>query len=161
MKLKVHAETVIDEKDQRLFRDIERMMNYFPKNDDYGVNHRGEKVVLSCHIVARAVGEICGNLVEVTDGLYYPNFNHSWLMTGAGNVIDVYPVGMIGGPILIDRWVAGRRSKKPIYQYREISATEDFIQDWFLKAVRRVARSFRKGIKHEPMQILGKEIQTA
>ena len=34
-----------------------------------------------------------------------PNFEHSWLVTPNKNIIDVYPIGILGRPILVDKIV--------------------------------------------------------
>lgn len=61
----------------------------------------GRDVVLSCHVLARAVGRVFKLRVE--DGFFHPTFQHSWLVTPSGCIIDVYPVGIVGGPIIADR----------------------------------------------------------
>ena len=58
----------------------------------------------SCHVLCIAVGELFG--LKVEHGYYMPGFEHSWCVDRCGNIIDVYPWGVIGGPILIAKIVA-------------------------------------------------------
>ena len=59
---------------------------------------------LSCHVLCMAVGELFD--LKVEHGYYMPGFEHSWCVDRYGNIIDVYPWGVIGGPILIAKIVA-------------------------------------------------------
>jgi hypothetical protein len=56
---------------------------------------------LSCHILARAVRNVFTSNMEVESGYFYPSFQHSWLRLPSKNILDVYPVGIVGGPILV------------------------------------------------------------
>lgn len=51
-----------------------------------------------------AIGELFG--LKVEHGYYMPGFEHSWCIDQYGNIIDVYPWGTIGVPVLIARTVA-------------------------------------------------------
>lgn len=57
----------------------------------------------SCHVAAQECSKRFD--VEYRRGQYVPGFDHSWCVTKHGNVVDVYPVGMIGGPVLVSREV--------------------------------------------------------
>ena len=85
------AEQTICLEDVKIFREIEKLI------DD--VETFPTSATLSCHILAHAVGEIFSLPVE--DGYWKLGYNHSWLRTERGNIIDVYPVATVGGPILI------------------------------------------------------------
>jgi hypothetical protein len=74
------------------------------------INH-SEPVILSCHILARSVANVFK--LEFRDGAFYPNFNHSWVVTPNGNIIDIYPIGIITvnqiiEPLFIHSYVAKR-----------------------------------------------------
>lgn len=84
--------------DIELFRRIQRAVNDFP-DINLGVNESGETIILSCHILGRAIGKVFG--LKYVDGFFYPNYQHTWLLTANGNIIDVYPVGILGGPFLL------------------------------------------------------------
>ena len=58
----------------------------------------GTKVVMTCHLLARAVSVVLG--LEFQDGNFYQICDHSWVLTKAGNIVDVYPVGA-WGPSLV------------------------------------------------------------
>lgn len=87
----------IPEDDLQLFRQIERIVSAFP-DVELGKDEKGEEIILSCHLLARGIGKVFG--LRHVDGFFYPNYQHSWLLTANGNLIDVYPVGMLGGPIM-------------------------------------------------------------
>lgn len=65
---------------------------------DLGRDEDGKAIVLSCHMLARAIGKIFN--LKIVDGYYHHGYEHSWLVTPSGHIIDVYPVGMIGGPLI-------------------------------------------------------------
>jgi hypothetical protein len=59
----------------------------------------------SCHDAAQKFEHYCrskqiNGVVKVT-GYFVAGFEHSWCETKFGNIIDLYPVGTIGGPLLI------------------------------------------------------------
>jgi len=99
---------------------------------DVGKNKKGERVILSCHMITRALARFFP--VEYKDG-YFGNFNqHSWLITKEGLIIDPYPVAVIRGPILIDtRFMTGWSSL-----YQKVSFSE-FKDSLFQKNVDKVA----------------------
>ena len=59
---------------------------------------------LNCHVLCIAIGELFD--LKIEHGYYMTGFEHSWCVDRYGNIIDVYPWGTIGGPILIARPVA-------------------------------------------------------
>ncbi len=91
---------ILPAEDIRLFEKIKRLITQLP-NLDLGIDETGDKIILSCHILARALAKVFPQLT-VKDGLFLNIFDHSWLITRYGNFIDPYPVGMYGGPILIE-----------------------------------------------------------
>jgi hypothetical protein len=98
---------------------------------DLGAKPSGEKICLSCHILARATAHVFE--LEYVDGHFYGCFNHSWLLTTSGHIIDVYPVGALGGPILWDELVGKRLYKKTQEGYYDF-----FEEQWFKSATERV-----------------------
>lgn len=99
-----------------------------------------DPIVLSCHILTRAV-TVAFEELRVQDGYYAGSCEHSWLLTQHGDIIDVYPVGTLGGPIMVDGGM-------PTVLYRPAEPgmfppSPDFSRGWFRKAVERTARSIR------------------
>ena len=88
----------IPAEDITLFQRIKDGLNKIPDDPDLGVSDDGDRVVVSCHMLARAVGMVFK--LHHCDGYYCGNFEHSWIMTPSENIIDVYPIAVIGGPIL-------------------------------------------------------------
>ena len=74
----------------------------------------GEVRKLNCHVLCMAVGEVFD--LKIEHGYYMPAFEHSRCIDRYGNIIDVYPWGTIGGPILIARPVAYRLRKNGLYE---------------------------------------------
>lgn len=90
--------SVLPEEEVALFRKIQRVIDLLP--DIELVTEDGEKIELSCHLLSRAIGK-CFDLTVET-GKYHEIYEHSWLRTRSGRIIDVYPVATLGGPLLID-----------------------------------------------------------
>jgi hypothetical protein len=67
---------------------------------DLELDEDGKPIVMSCHMLARAVAR--GFRLKYADGYFYETYRHSWVETRSGNIIDVYPVAMLGGPILYE-----------------------------------------------------------
>lgn len=141
--MKPYVLSLIAQEDAELFAKIQRVVEKFP-DIDFGKGETGEKLDLSCHILARAIGKVFG--LRHVDGYFYPNFKHTWLVTGNGNVIDVYPVGMLGGPILVDgsdfyspaRWIY---KKKRILQGKSREPSFRRALRMSIAAVRKIVAS--------------------
>lgn len=139
----------VPQTEQDIFRAVRRAVNSLPDEMPLGRGPDG-KVILSCHILARAVGRVFG--LKCVDGFFHPTFQHSWLVTPSGNVIDVYPVGILGGPILADRIHVCRRPDEGAAGHcyglyiprktRQISWGR-FGDAWFKRAVATVERHLR------------------
>ena len=93
-----HAEEVIEESDLKIFKSIKEKLS---KIDKFPIKTE----LLTCHMLAHAVAEVYD--LKVVDGFWRSGYNHSWIETDYLNVIDVYPVGMVGGPVLLDHIVTG------------------------------------------------------
>lgn len=65
---------------------------------DLGLDEGGRRIQLSCHMLARDVGQVFD--LEFVDGFFAKGYQHSWVNTRSGNIIDAYPVGVLGGPLL-------------------------------------------------------------
>lgn len=129
----------------RIWISVIRMRNSADRLD-LGLDNEGKKVELSCHILARAAENIFFPDVKCVDGCFAGGYKHSWLMTASDHIIDVYPVGTIGGPQMKD---AQRRSPW-VHLYREMSARECegyfnglFKEAWFKRAVAIATKALR------------------
>jgi hypothetical protein len=103
--MKVYSLGFVSEEDLLIFKKIERIMNAMP-DVDLGpdtdlVAKVGEKIPVSCHMIARGLS--CNLGLEYKDGYFYDmGWNHSWLVTPVSeHIIDPYPWGALGGPLLI------------------------------------------------------------
>jgi len=79
------------------FEEICRVIRELP-DLDLGLKKDGSRILLSCHILARAIATVFD--LKYVDGFFNPHYQHSWVLNERGNLIDVYPVAMIGGPIM-------------------------------------------------------------
>lgn len=110
-----------------------------------GNDHNGRQMILSCHMLARAIGRVFS--LRVVDGFLYPNYQHSWVLTPAGHIIDVYPVAVIGGPILIDGVSAFSPSKFHYIKAKRKDYRGKFGKREFRKAVNCIVKALRKQLK--------------
>lgn len=141
-----YAERYISENDLELFAKIKKALERMG-DPDLGFDENGEVIILSCHILARAVAKVFP--VRVRDGFFAKVFNHSWVETSSGHLIDLYPVAVIGGPIMFE----GRfdSPKKRIYTYTSAKRQShgSFSKNSFRRAVRRVVRALRRVLDNE------------
>ncbi len=99
--MKTFTESIVKQQELDIFKSIKKAVDSIDKFP------LPEKHLISCHEICHAVAKIYPLRVET--GYYMPGFEHSWLMTASfgeqspfDNIIDVYPVGTIGGPIFIE-----------------------------------------------------------
>ncbi len=84
-----------------LFRLIEHLMHEMPEVD-LGVDRQGHKILVSCHMICRALAQLFPQL-ECQYGYFTrKGIEHSWLTLGRDFIIDAYPFAMLGGPIMVD-----------------------------------------------------------
>jgi hypothetical protein len=94
-----YARKFVSDEEFELFLKIKDLVTKLP-DLDLGLDGSRNKIDLSCHMFARAVADIFS--LEFVDGYFTIGFQHSWVLTPNGHVIDVYPVAMLGGPILME-----------------------------------------------------------
>ena len=127
-----YVEKHVPSKDLELFRRIERLVHQLP-DLDLGKDERGEPIILSCHMICRALARMFPD-VRVQDGRFAHVAQHSWLITKRGWVIDPYPVGILGGPLLV-----GHEISIYFHLYCEQPLTVSaFSQDSFHRSVDRI-----------------------
>ena len=135
-----YAQRYISSDDLALFVQIKKSVEQMG-DPELGLDEEGKPIVLSCHILARAVARkfpVC-----VRDGYFAGHYDHSWVETPSGHLIDPYPVAVIGGPIMFEgstaspqRQIYTRSSAKKLSRGR-------FGKSSFRRAVRRVAKTLR------------------
>src|SRR3989344_4689806 len=105
-----YIQQFVAENELRTFEEVRLIVNRLPNIDlsDIGEDEHGDTLIISCHMLARAISTFFS--LKVRDGKFMSGYQHSWLETASGHIIDVYPVATLGGPILID---GGRKSFSP------------------------------------------------
>lgn len=120
----------ITKEEVELLSRVQRLLEDFP---DIKFFRDGKQFLLSCHMFTRALASVFPRLT-VKDGYFQRRgVEHSWLLTSTrtfeipdGNILDPYPVGQAGGPMLINN---GRMSPwRPLYMEYPIPVvdTPDF-----------------------------------
>ena len=93
----------------------------------------GEDDAVSCHMLVRALKSFFP--VSVCDGCFCERYEHSWLLTASGHIIDVYPVAILGGPILVDGVTRSSPSRR-LYKEDKDRYGERFSQPGFENGVK-------------------------
>lgn len=88
----------IPPEDRKLFLQIRTEVEALP-DLKYERDEDGNQIVLSCHILCRALARIHSE-VTVVDGYFRVGLLHSWLITKKNSIIDPYVPGAIGVLIL-------------------------------------------------------------
>ncbi len=131
----------LSEEEVSLFRKIEKVVDLLP-DIDLGTEG-GKEIPLSCHLLAQAIGT-CLHL-KVETGTYHDIFEHSWLRTRSGKIIDVYPVATLGGPLLIDNRLRLGQLYRPTF-IRGVSRGNSRDKN-FSKSLREVERVVKKTLE--------------
>lgn len=138
-----YVQRYISQDDLTLFAQIRRTIEQMV-DPELGLDEDGKSTILPCHILARAVARVFP--VQVRDGYFAGNYDHSWVETSGGHLIDIYPVAVVGGPIMFEgsmaspqRRIYTRASAKKISRGR-------FNKNSFRRSVRQVAKVLREGL---------------
>ena len=95
---KTDAEHSMDPEDLKLFKavicTVAPALEYL-KGSDHGIKE------LTHHVVTDALALVHTPNAKVCRGLWMGAYQHSWLMTKRGNIIDIAPVATVGGPVLV------------------------------------------------------------
>ena len=123
----------LPDEDIAIFEKVKRTVNSLPNNVTLGEYEPGKPMKLTCHILAEAVA--LAFKLERVSGYFEPCTEHSWALTGNGNIIDVYPAAIYGGPILVvGQSLTGR------FYTKETIRPDIFESYGFKKAAEIVAR---------------------
>ncbi|KKW47152.1 MAG: hypothetical protein UZ00_C0014G0005 [Parcubacteria group bacterium GW2011_GWA1_60_11] len=130
----------ISEEDLTLFERVKRTVERM-REPDLGLDEEGRKIILSCHMLARAAAKVFP--VRVRDGYFAVNYQHSWVETPGGHLVDLYPVAVVGGPIMFEGSMASPQCRI----YRRLSARKlsagRFGKNSFRRSVRRITRALK------------------
>jgi|SRR3989344_4457684 len=133
-----HVDQYVSEEDKEIFFRIRDLIHQLP-DIDLGKDERGEKILLSCHMLTRALSKIFK--IPYRDGLYAKCYEHSWLQTKCGNIIDVYPVLALGGPVLVGVSNTILSPARTLYVPKSArSISQKFSANSFHRSVRRIVR---------------------
>ncbi|SRR3989338_8930933 len=120
----------IPPEDKKLFIEIRVRVEAMP-DIEYERDEEGICIVLSCHILCRALANIYPE-ARVEDGYFRVGLCHSWLVTKHNSIIDPYVPGAIGVLILPsprrefhDVWYS-MYSKKGLIEMKEIFESWSF-----------------------------------
>ncbi|OHA80235.1 MAG: hypothetical protein A2675_03795 [Candidatus Yonathbacteria bacterium RIFCSPHIGHO2_01_FULL_51_10] len=95
-----YALKLIPPEDHALFTDLTRVVRAIP-DANIGI-YDNRDVPIHCHVLTRALNSVFP-MLEVRDGFVSgAHYEHSWLVTSSGHIIDPCPIAMIGGPIMVD-----------------------------------------------------------
>lgn len=110
----------ISAQDKKLYGEVCAMFDLIPYDIGLGSDCGGNRMVPSCHMVARAFANVFPT-TRCVDGFFSEGFQHSWLMTENFALIDVYPVQVVSRPLLF--WHHPTCYVKPSgFLYREESS---------------------------------------
>jgi hypothetical protein len=153
-----HALEHIPPEEVKLFWNVWNTVMLSPDHLDLGKDDEGQDVELSCHILARAISRLFPSL-RFADGTYLHGYNHSWLVTPSGHIIDIYPVAGASGPELKD----GNHPSPAYHLYREMSVKdchrrydELFNKAWFQRAIGLTTRALRQALKKHRRTLRGR-----
>lgn len=79
--MRPYVSKFIPQENLELFEKIKMAVTAMP-DIDLGKDEEGEEIILSCHILARAIAKLFS--LKFVDGYFHPNYNHSWLLTPTG-----------------------------------------------------------------------------
>lgn len=123
-----------------LFRRIRRTVRRLP-DVDLGRDGRGEPVLLSCHMLCRALAAHFP--VTCRDGCFGAgNATHSWLQATDELIVDPYPWATVGGPLLV--YVGGMSPQRWLYNEKDISTHLDGLRPDFDRHVETVTDAVRQ-----------------
>ncbi len=136
---------LIPRADIELFQQIREVVNAMD-DIDLGYREGSDSIVLSCHMLARAIGQ-CFNL-KVQDGYFAVGSQHSWLLTPNGHIIDTYPVGIIGGPLLVEN-IYPRSPGQQLYKVDPLEIAKDLRgkMHWINCSVPLLVKEIRRVLK--------------
>uniref|UniRef100_A0A7C4R596 Uncharacterized protein n=1 Tax=candidate division CPR3 bacterium TaxID=2268181 RepID=A0A7C4R596_UNCC3 len=169
--LNTWVEQFVPKEDVGVFDKIKRAIDLLP-DIDLGKDESGREIMLSCHILSRAVARVFN--LKCIDGSYrffylsdysvcnhfncmdgiknniiFISCNHSWVLTKNQNIIDVYPIGVLGGPILISCNPLSPVSRLYFPMSTRSVSNGGFSKPSFQRSVKKIISEIRKVTKAE------------
>lgn len=142
--MRFYTDENIDHGDVIAFNQICSALRTLSDSLELGVGEDGERIILSCHIIARAVENVFS--LQCIDGRYWNSgYPHSWNIAPSGRaIIDAYPIATYGGPKLVDLSLGS--PQRFLYEERDISREflERIGERRFLRAVRIVTEELSR-----------------
>jgi hypothetical protein len=137
-----YAERHIEKDDIVLFRYIQQILEN-TELPNLGNDDNGRKIEVSCHMIAEVLSKILD--IELKHGYFIPGFEHSWLATINRNIIDVYPCGIVGGPLLISHIIIPH--KEIFYTVNNCFIDQVFYTQHYKVSAKLVERSILDAIE--------------
>ncbi len=137
-----YAVRYISEKERSLFMRIKDTVERM-EDPELGLDENGDEILLSCHILARAVADFFP--VRVKDGYFADCFRHSWVETEEGHLIDLYPVACLGGPIMLEG-KTGCSPKRRIYVEKDLLEPDVLLESSFQRSVELTGEALLKAM---------------
>ncbi|MBI1755162.1 hypothetical protein HY250_02695 [Candidatus Azambacteria bacterium] len=137
----------VPKEDIKIFREIRLVVEELP-DVEFGKGPDGEPIVISCHMLTRALAEYFP--VKAKDGFMVNIWQHSWLETKGGFIIDPYPIALVGGPILV---VAKDSPWGSFYKKYLHGSFPDLMQEPFLSQVKLLTKVMGDTIERIHLQL--------
>lgn len=87
------------EEDRILLEKISKALEKLRENDIHANGYEGDHFA-TVFILAKVISNVFG--LRFAEGLYSESQKHCWVTTINGHIIDLYPIDIFGGPLLID-----------------------------------------------------------
>lgn len=144
-----YAVKLVPAEDLLLLEQIQLVFGYLPEID-LGKGEDKKPILISCHTLARALSSFFP--VKWVYGMYASLYQHSWLLTDHGSVIDAYPVACVGGPILI---ACEAYQLSRLYQPKVFPMDRRFSVDHrdFIRQVRLIKQAIKEVIETHSIQV--------
>lgn len=130
-----YARKFISNDDSKTFERVRELVLNLP-DLDFGESEEGKGIILSCHMLAIAIAKFLN--LEVVHGYFCSMYQHSWVVTPTKHIIDVYPIGILGGPIMID----GMDRSPVSHLYNRATLGINFETESFKRSVEKICRVF-------------------
>ncbi len=133
----------ISKRERDIFLRIKGAVDRMEDVELKGVDEEGEENILSCHMLAHAAARVFP--VKTVDGFFAHSYQHSWVITEEGHIIDLYPVACLGGPILHEGSTGAAPSRR-LYREDKDFYRERFSEKSFLESVEITVKALERAL---------------